>query len=320
MTPADAFACFWGIPERVEPLGAGHINLTALVEEGGQRWVLQRLNRHVFTEPRQVMHNIDRVLAHTGGAGLPELRPTRDGQTWGERDEELWRVWRYVAHSVARKAPENSRQAVAAGATYGRFQHTLADLPPPALAPSIPGFHQLEHFLKRFDDLCVNTDWSPLIDAARPLASLFSRVTGHVHGDCKFENLLFESGTDRVLAIIDLDTVMAGHWAIDWGDLVRSLFVTQGEPEPDLFKALLTGFMPYLPQPTIDELVLAPRLVASTLGIRYLTDHAEGDVWFRVEQRGDNLARAARQFRFVARCMALENDMRQWAAQTLAGP
>ena len=315
MNPLKAFADHWGEPSSIEPLsieplGAGHINHTWLVGESGERWVLQQINRRVFVDPQLVMHNTQRVLAHIDSKRVPSLRLTRDQQGFALIDGEVWRVWRFVAGSVARKHPETIPQALAAGAAFGAFQRSLADLPPPSLVPPIEGFHDLEHFLRRFDALQVESEWRDVIERHRPLTRVFGRATGHVHGDCKFENLLFAQGSDEVLAVVDLDTLMPGHWGLDWGDLVRSAFVQSGQVEPSVFKAMARGFMPHLQRPTIDEIVLAPRYVATTLGVRYLVDHAEGDVWFKVSERGENLMRAARQFRFVQHCMAHEDMMR----------
>lgn len=317
MNPLTVFADHWGEPSSIEPLGAGHINLTWLVGDAGEFWVLQQINRRVFVDPQLVMHNIQRVLAHVDSNQLPRLRLTRDQQGYALIDGDVWRVWRFVEGSVARRDPETIPQAQAAGAAFGAFQRSLADLPPPSLVPSIQGFHDLEHFLRRLDALQVQSEWREMIERHRPLAGMFGRATGHVHGDCKFENLLFAKGSDEVLAVVDLDTLMPGHWGLDWGDLVRSAFVQSGQVEPSVFKAMARGFMPHLQRPTIEEMVLAPRYVATTLGVRYLVDHAEGDVWFKVSERGENLARAARQFRLVAHCMAHEDMMRACVEQAL---
>ncbi len=310
MNPGSVFSQFWGNPATIETLGPGHINQTWLVTEADERWVLQQVNRHVFVDPQLVMHNIQRVLAHIEPNLVPALRLTRNQEGYALCSGEVWRVWRFVAGSVARKTPENLHQARAAGAAYGAFQSALADLPLPLLVPSIPGFHDFDHYLRRFDDLHVQTRWRDLIEAHRPLVDVFANITGHVHADCKFENLLFDQHTDAVLAVVDLDTIMPGHWGLDWGDLLRSAFVVRGVLDEAMLIALAEGFLPYLENPTGDELVLAPRYVASTLGIRYLIDHAEGDVWFKVSERGENLERAARQFRFVQNCIDQEDMMR----------
>ncbi|RZO09119.1 MAG: aminoglycoside phosphotransferase, partial [Synechococcus sp. MED-G133] len=41
------------------------------------------------------------------------------------------------------------------------------------------------------------------------------------------------------------------------------------------------------------------RLIPLELGLRFLTDHLEGDVYFRTERPGHNLQRAAVQFRLT---------------------
>jgi hypothetical protein len=54
-----------GTPQRVEPLGAGNVNATYVVEvAGGRRYVLQRLNTAVFERPDLVMANLDTVVRH----------------------------------------------------------------------------------------------------------------------------------------------------------------------------------------------------------------------------------------------------------------
>ena len=68
-----------------ERYGAGHINDTfRLSTDTGTRFILQRINRHVFRDPAAVMDNIERVTAHLAAAGLDgrerlSLVPTHDG-------------------------------------------------------------------------------------------------------------------------------------------------------------------------------------------------------------------------------------------------
>ena len=45
---------------------------------------------------------------------------------------------------------------------------------------------------------------------------------GVIHGDGKFNNLLFNEGEDEVIAVLDLDTVMWHRRALDFGDLARA--------------------------------------------------------------------------------------------------
>jgi hypothetical protein len=47
-------------------------------------------------------------------------------------------------------------------------------------------------------------------------------------------------------------------------------------------------------------LFAAIRLIPFELGLRFLTDHLQGDRWFRVSAPGQNLAKARIQFALVA--------------------
>jgi len=59
------------------------------------------------------------------------------------------------------------------------------------------------------------------------------RVT---HNDTKINNVLFDTVTDRAICVIDLDTVMPGLTANDFGDSIRFGASTALEDEQDLSK------------------------------------------------------------------------------------
>ncbi len=130
-----------------------------------------------------------------------------------------------------------------------------------------------------------------------------------MHGDCKVNNLLFRD--NEACCVLDLDTVMYGHWGLDFGDLVRSGADVGGRFSLALYEALVRGFVNELSLSTDTQtLLLAPRHVGLMLGIRFLTDHLAGDRYFRVRQHGDNLARALAQLDLVRQMEASESDMR----------
>jgi hypothetical protein len=121
---------------------------------------------------------------------------------------------------------------------------------------------------------------------------------GIIHGDCKINNVLFDQQGERVLSVIDLDNNMKGHWAWDFGDLVRSVAFSRGGFDVDDYRACLQGFLTGRGStPLINEhLIYAPSYLAFMLGLRFLTDHLGGDVYFSVPEHGDNLQRAMEQF------------------------
>lgn len=311
--PADA----------LQALGDGHINDTFLVTVTGAdagvsgRYVLQRLSSSVFTDPQLVMDNVVRVLTHFAGADvrLPELIPAVTNQPmWRDSRGGVWRLWRFRDNTRTLSSPISPAEAEQAGWAFGRFQSLLADLPEPPLAPVIPGFLDLRHYLAAFDVALDRVRSNPaaaaipgeaqfIADERTGFAATLLPQRDYIHGDCKVNNLLFGVGNDRVDCVLDLDTVMLGHWAWDFGDLARSLATSEGNLSLSLFAAAARGFVrgkglleAQLDQrqraDIVDSLLVAPGYVTFMLAVRFVTDHLTGDRYFKVQRRGENLERA----------------------------
>lgn len=271
----------------------GRINDTWMVAESH---VLQRLNGTVFTRPEAVMRNLSRVLAHDDTLLLTPV-PTRSGAAFVIDDRgDLWRLFpRRLARDFERLPP--SLFAAAAGA-YGGFLARFAEFPHP-LEPVIDGFHDLERCLSALAEAPAGADPERgMVDELRH-AFEAPRRDRVIHGDCKVNNLLFHPTRDEVVAIIDLDTVMVGDPAWDFGDLVRSAFAGTEESEtaPALsaagLAALADGFAGGMG--TLDGVARfssAPAYMSFMLGVRFLVDHLSDDVYFKVSAHGDNLRRA----------------------------
>lgn len=271
----------------------GRINDTWMVAESH---VLQRLNGTVFTHPEAVMRNLSRVLAHDDTLLLAPV-PTRSGSDYAI--DERGDLWRLFPRCLARNF-ESLPQSLfaAAAAAYGGFLARFAAFADP-LEPVIDGFHDLERYLAALDEAPAGADAERrVVDVLRPNFDV-PRGCRVIHGDCKVNNLLFHPARDEVVAIIDLDTVMVGDPAWDFGDLVRSAFAGTEEREsaPTLaapaLAALAAGFVSGLG--TLDDVARfssAPAYMSFMLGVRFLADHLCGDVYFKVSAHGDNLRRA----------------------------
>lgn len=331
----DALAA-WSVPPdaTLTPLGDGHINDTWLVSANGARRVLQRINPAVFPDPAGVAAKVAAVVAHlrrqaTQGATappVPALLTTPAGAAWHQDGTGVWRLWEYVAGTRTLQALTTTAQAHAAGMAFGRFQRALADMAESVPDP-IPQFMRLGHYLADLDALLGRLSGYPaaltplleIVEARRDLATAFAAGDRLVHGDCKVNNLLFRGDADEVAAIVDLDTVMRGHWGWDFGDLVRSAAARGTRFDEARFAALAAGFLAgsgVRPEPQL--LVLAPRYVTLMLAVRFLTDHLRGDRYFKVTARGENLARARAQFDLLLAMEAAEPEMRRVASR-LAG-
>ncbi len=305
----------WFSQSEIRPLGAGFINDTFLVENQQRRYVLQRINQTVFANPRLVMSQTIRVVEHIAtkvSGWVPVLVESLAGEFFHEDGEgEVWRLWDYVEGTQTHQFLHSGAALRSAAQSFARFQNLLIDLPGPRLEDPIPGFLQLDRYLEDLAQLRPDEQWVRFVAAREDLSELFSERTGYIHGDCKVNNLLYRSGCDDVAAVVDLDTVMYGHWAWDFGDLVRSAAGRAGTFSLDRYEMLLEGFVGETSiAPTVDELVLGPRYVTLMLGVRMLTDHLQGDRYFKVDSPGDNLHRAQAQFRLLESMEAAEAEMR----------
>lgn len=135
------------------------------------------------------------------------------------------------------------------------------------------------------------------------------RVT---HNDTKLNNILFDGDTGKGLCIIDLDTIMPGLAANDFGDSIRFGASTAEEDEPDLdkvhfdihlYELYVKGYLEMandvLTPAEIESLPWGARLMTLECGMRFLADFLQGDVYFKTAYPEHNLVRARTQFRLV---------------------
>jgi Phosphotransferase enzyme family len=330
------------------PYGSGHINdsYCAVFHENGRRvrYIVQRMNHNIFKQPIAVMENIQRVTAHLAhqlngqsdcDRRVLTLIHARDGKTWFEDERgDFWRTYNFIEGATTYDSVHSPQQAFQAARAFGSFQHMLASLPAPRLHETIPDFH---HTPRRFAALeaAIETDVVNRAASAKPEiqfalarramvstlieANLPERVT---HNDTKFNNVLLDDETGEGICVIDLDTVMPGLAAYDFGDMVRTTTSSVKEDERDLskvsmefplFEALVRGYLEtagdFLTKPEKELLAFSGRLITLEIGIRFLTDHLVGDTYFKVHREGHNLDRCRTQFKLVEAMERQEEPM-----------
>ena len=266
------------------PYGSGHINDTYKVDVksavGPSRFVLQRINHHVFRRPDELMANVERVCAHAYAklkhAGAPDaerrtlrLIPTKTGRAWHiDASGNRWRCYHFIEGATGHDVVRSPEQAYAAAKSFGAFQSLLADLPGGRLHETIPDFHHTPSRFARFQRALAQDahgraalavpeiafalarahEVGVVVDALRD-GTLPERVT---HNDTKLNNVLLDDITQEGVCVIDLDTVMPGSVLYDFGDLVRTSTSPAAEDETDLskvrmqfpmFEALVKGYL-----------------------------------------------------------------------------
>jgi len=318
---AQAVLGYWsGTRGEIVPIDSGHINDTYLV---GGHVVLQRLNRDVFQDPPALMRNLAKAVRHEGGKLLLAPVATVDGADFATDDQgDIWRAFDHVPSRNFDRLPEELLPS--AGEAFGGLLATFSDFAE-GLEPVIEGFHDMEHYLARLDSVRTARD-APLLGAIDALRPKFSPGEPHrvIHGDCKVNNLLFHPTENAVLRVIDLDTLMLGDPAWDFGDLVRSTFAGSEETQAAMplsrsrFEPLCRGFFSAFDD--VDDpgtYTAAPAYMSFMLAVRFLTDHLEGDVYFKVAAPGDNLARAKSQLALARRFLDAESEMARIIAACL---
>ena len=329
----------------VKPFGEGHINETYAVympEQDGQdvpRYVLQRINTNVFKNPDQVMDNIfgvteylRNVIRQDGGdldrETLSYIK-TKDGESYFEDDNgQPWRCLHYVPNSVCYQQVERPEQFYQSALSFGHFLKQLGDYPAQSLYETIPQFHDTVKRFRDFDDaqrkdvknrarycrpeiefvLKRENDCGVLMQQLEE-GLLPLRVT---HNDTKLNNILFDADTGKGLCIIDLDTIMPGLAANDFGDSIRFGASTAEEDEKDLekvhfdinlYEMYVKGYLEtakdVLTPEEIASLPWGARLMTLECGMRFLADFLQGDVYFKTAYPEHNLVRARTQFRLV---------------------
>lgn len=348
---AQRFAVASG-PLTIEPLGRGLINETFRVTAGTDRWVLQRINGQVFPDPAGIMANLSRLGAHLARQGVvdltwPELARTPEAATWTQDETgAVWRLMSFIPGQPLERIAD-AHQAAAVGRLLGAFHRAVADLDPASLTVTLPGFHVTPGYLEPFDRAAREAVAAPqpgleaalafvaarregldLLEQARAAGQIPERL---VHGDPKLDNLLFDAEGRQALALIDLDTVQPGLTLHDIGDCLRSCCNRGGESADasrlafdlnvcrPLLRAYADQTQGLLAPAEVALLFAAIRLIPFELGLRFLTDHLQGDRWFRVSVPGQNLARARVQFALVADIERQEGEIRAIIAACFGG-
>jgi Ser/Thr protein kinase RdoA (MazF antagonist) len=314
------------------------------------RYIHQRINDRIFRDVPMLMHNIHRVTDHIRSRVRQEGRhdprrsltlcPAKNGELYA-RDEEgcYWRTYEYIEGAHTHDVIEDDRHAFEAARAFGRFQSLLSDLPEPRLHETIADFHNTPKRFARLEeavkgDVCgrakdcrretdLAMEWrgeaGRLLDLSAH-GDIPERVT---HNDTKLNNVMLDERTGEGICVIDLDTVMPGLSLYDFGDMVRTATNSGAEDErnPDhvncrlpVFEALTRGYLEaarsFLTPAEVDHLAFAGRLLTLECGIRFLTDHLQGDTYFKIHREGHNLDRCRAQFKLVSEMIRVEPQMR----------
>lgn len=321
--------------------GNGHINDTYAVSDvnGVDRWILQRINHHVFPRVEVLQSNVavvSKVLhERLEAAGYPDVErrylsflpllsnPERNYYYDGEN---YWRVCCFIpdSMSLSELTPESARYA---GEAFGQFEEMLSDIPEGVLGDTIVDFHSMPFRLRQLKEALAADPVGRAAHVQDLVAEIERRSESMliqerlyaegklpkrtIHCDTKVDNVLFDKG-GHVLCVVDWDTVMPGFILSDVGDFIRTGVNLAPEDEADLskigvnmeiYRAFVEGYLStagkFLNETERSLIAYGGRLMTYMQTVRFLADYINGDTYFKVHHPEHNLQRTRAQFRYL---------------------
>ncbi len=312
----------------VEPLVSGLINKTWKITCGQQAYILQRINDNVFKKPNEIAENI-RLIDDYLKRNSPDYLFVSPIKTLNQVEmahvptEGYFRLFPFIQGSHTINVVSSPDQAFEAAQQFGKFTRLLSGFDASRLHNTIPDFHNLslryaqyETSLKQgnadrvriarplIDDLKAYSSMLAVFEKIQSVSVIKKRV---MHHDTKISNVLFDDH-GKGIAIIDLDTVMAGYFISDVGDMMRTYLSPANEEEKDFsrieirddyFRAIVHGYVTSMGDeltPAEHDLILyAGQFIIYMQAIRFLADYCNNDSYYEVKYEDNNLVRAGNQ-------------------------
>lgn len=242
--------------------GEGHINDTFVVwrEDHSKRFILQRINTDTFTNPVGLMENVCSVTRHLRAKILAEggdparetlnVIPTLSGSTcYLDADGGAWRAYDFVEDTICLQQVGSETDFRTVAETLGKFQNQLEDYPASTLHETIARFHDTPNRYANFEKALAADALGRAKNITSEIEFIHAReqdchvlldqlAAGEIplrvtHNDTKINNVLIDAATGKGICVIDLDTVMPGLSAYDFGDSIRTGANDCAEDEPD---------------------------------------------------------------------------------------
>lgn len=311
----------------IRPLGQGLINDTYRVDTDNSAFVLQRINSHVFPSPERVMANLQQLGHHIRQQAstevqlqIPAVIPTHDRQAfYRDQEHQCWRALELIQPAESREQLSRRGEAAQVGFALAHFHRLSSHLPTDLLHDTLPGFHITPAYYRHYQNLLQQglaiksepqslycqtfiesfREHIDILENAKRQGLLTERV---IHGDPKLNNFLFRPNSDRIVSLIDLDTVKPSLVQYDIGDCLRSCcHIPDGNRfDLDCCQTILTNYLQeaghFFTAADYDYLYPAILLIPFELGLRFFSDYLAGNPYFKVTDPEQNLRRAVAQF------------------------
>ena len=314
-----------------------------------KRYILQPMNDGIFKNPDELMENVmnvtsflrKKIIAAGGDPDRETLNviPTKDGKNYlTDENGDFWRCYIFIEDATSFDQVEKPEDFYNSAVAFGNFQRLLADYPAATLHETIKNFHntvsRFADFKKAVEEdvagrardvqkeiqfvLDREADCHVICDALAK-GELPLRVT---HNDTKLNNIMIDNRTGKGLCVIDLDTVMPGSSLYDYGDSIRFGASTGAEDEQnldliwcdlELFEIYTKGYVEgcggSLTETEVRMMPMGAKLMTLECGMRFLADHLQNDIYYKIHRENHNLDRARTQLKLVADMEAKWDEM-----------
>ncbi|MGC4023419.1 MAG: phosphotransferase [Cyclobacteriaceae bacterium] len=317
---------------KISPLGFGFIHKTFKVESS-RNWVLQRVNKNVFTKPEIISSN-NRTAFQFLKKNFPDYfflrsQPSNSGEdlVWDEEGFP-WRVYSLIENTLTINEVNSEQEAFEAARGFGELTKKLNGVDVSLFKPTLDHFHDLNLRYQQFEDALAKAKsesirnceheiskaklFSPLVNQYEKLIASNSLTLRITHNDTKVNNILFDGNSKKAVCAIDLDTLMPGYFIYDLGDMVRTFVSPVSEEEKDISKisfrkniydALLKGYLSEmevaLTESEKNAIPFSGKMMTYIMALRFLADFLRGNTYYHISYPEQNLVRARNQLRLL---------------------
>ena len=297
----------------------GLINQTFELSNHENKYILQRINTQVFPNYQQGLENIILIKKWLKKNNYQYEFPSPLQNQYLNFENKIYRLLPFVKNSKSINKVSNIREVEEAVKCMSEFYRCLQDFHIEKLNITIPNFHSGEHRILAFKKALSNAnnkrkkDAEPLIleiEKNLKILTEWDEVCRKlpkciVHYDTKINNFLFKKNTNKVIALIDLDTLMPGCVLSDIGDMIRTYSNTLGEESKDISKVtcnknivdtILNGFKDSLTIMEKKYLNFGGLAITFMQSVRFLSDYLNDDIYYKTNYENQNLVKANNQY------------------------
>ena len=305
----------------------------------GKSYILQRINHLIFKDVPGLVNNKVLTSNHIKNKypNLSEeelnkfvlsfVKAKNTDFYYHQENEDFWNVMVFIDDSITHEIVKDKEVAYEGGKLLGEFLNNTADFDSSLLIDVIPNFHNISFRFQQYASAVQSASKSRITKAQQSIKFVADlkdemhilqnlKETGEIpvrvtHNDTKISNSLFTKN-NKGICMIDTDTVMPGIIHYDFGDAIRTICNTAAEDEKDLskvvfnleyYKAYEKGFLEKtknsLTALEIKHLPLAAKTMIFIIGLRFLTDYLNNDVYYKTTYSEHNLDRAKNQFKLI---------------------